>query len=76
MQSFLQFFGKFPLLVIGSFFVIIGVNLIFRTFMRMGGKDPSFEFNGFGPLILAVIVGVAFFLVSMFYGPFSFITFK
>ncbi len=76
MQSFFQFFGKFPSLVIASFVVIIVANLVFRTFMRMSGKDPSFELNGLGPLILACIVGVAFFLVSMFYGPFSFIAFK
>ncbi len=76
MQSFFQLFGKFPSLVIASFVVIIIANLIFRTFMRMGGKDPSFELNGLGPLIIAVIVGLAFFLISMFYGPFSFIAFK
>lgn len=76
MQSFFQFFGKFPSLVIATFVVIVIVNLFFRMIMRFQGKDPSFELNGIGPLIFAVIVGIAFFLVSMFYGPFSFIAFK
>lgn len=75
-QTFLNFFGKFPLLVIATLVVIIITNFVFRVFVRMGGENPSFELNGLAPFIWAVVIGVIFFLVSMFYGPFSFIAFK
>lgn len=76
MQTFFQFFGKFLSLVIATFIIIIIVNLIFRMIMRIRGDSPNFEFNSLGALMSAGIIGVIFFLASMFYGPFSFITFK
>lgn len=76
MESFFQFFGKFPSLIVASFIVLIVANLILRGLMRQEGKDPNFELNALGPLIFAAIISVIFFVVSMFYGPFSFLGFK
>jgi hypothetical protein len=85
MQSLFQMFGKFPSLMIATFIVIIVTNLVFRTLARtimwaleedVSEDERWKEYAYPRTLILAIIIGNIFFLISMFYGPFSFAVYK
>lgn len=62
--------------IVSGFLLLAILLLLFVAIMKLGGKNPNFELNMLFPGILAVLLTVMYWIIGLFVGPLSVLSFQ